>query len=336
MNIGLIGCGRAASVHMLVYQNLANARVVAVSDIDNRKAKVFGKKYGISKVFSDYKNVLEVKDLDFVDICTPTSTHSSLACDAAKSGRNILLEKPMARSVEECERIINESKANGIKLCIVHNQLFFPSVMLLKRLMSSGHFEPMSLRTSYKVCQENNDCPDWTFTNEEKGILWEFGYHLAYHQLEFLKDVREIHACAAKVKYPVYDKIGVLLCTAKSHYGIMELSMTSEATEILLEVDTSNGKKLRVDLTNDSITEEPMKQASRGTTLFSVAKKFLRSVTHPKATKAGLGYSIGHYHLIRKYINSVKQDTSPPIQPEEGREAVRLLSLVEKSIEKTS
>jgi len=65
-----------------------------------------------------------MKDLDYVDVCTPTLTNADLACEAAKFGHNILLEKPMARSTKECDKILHEVSKHKVKLCVCHNQLF--------------------------------------------------------------------------------------------------------------------------------------------------------------------------------------------------------------------
>lgn len=92
--------------------------MIAVSDIDPKKARTFAEKYGVSKFFSDYVDLLEISDLDFVDICTPTSTHSLLACETVKFGHNVLVEKPMALTTAECEKMILESKTWSKTLCL--------------------------------------------------------------------------------------------------------------------------------------------------------------------------------------------------------------------------
>ena len=67
MNIGLIGCGRVAELHMLAYKNIPEANVIAVSDINIDRAKTFAHKYNIKKAFKDYLELVEIKNLDFVN-----------------------------------------------------------------------------------------------------------------------------------------------------------------------------------------------------------------------------------------------------------------------------
>ena len=89
MNVGLVGCGRVSEIHMNTYKNIPEANVIAISDINIDRAKAFAQKYGIKKIDNDALKLFEIKDLDFVDICTPISTHAELVCEAAKHGQNI-------------------------------------------------------------------------------------------------------------------------------------------------------------------------------------------------------------------------------------------------------
>ena len=331
MNIGLIGCGGIANGHMSVYQKTENATVVAVSDTNLEKARIFAEKYGIGKYFSDYADLLEIKDLDYVDICTPTSTHALIACDAAKSGHNILVEKPMARSTNECDEMILKSKKSGVKLCVCHNQIFFPSVKHAKSLVDSGSYDLVSFRTSVKENPEQILAPGWNMTNEEKGILWEVGCHPAYLQLHFLKNITEIYAIGSKVKYPVHDDFAVLLRTPDRCYGIIQVSWLARKPEIVYEIDSSDGKLAHVDRIRDSFIEN----TEESTGLFPDIKRVLRHFTRPgKTLKTELAYLIGHYYLINAYMKSLENDMPVPVPPEEGKRTIRLLECIEESLNK--
>lgn len=119
MKIGIIGCGNISRTHMRAYKTIKNAEVVGVADMDINRAKAFAAENKIEKAFSNYNDLLEVKDLALVDICTPTSTHESITVNAAKAGVNVLMEKPMSKSSVECERMIEESKNMGLRYAFV-------------------------------------------------------------------------------------------------------------------------------------------------------------------------------------------------------------------------
>lgn len=332
-NIGLIGCGRVACVHMLAYKYIENANVVAVSDIDLERAKIFANRYGVKKYFKNYVDLLEIKDLDFVDICTPVSTHANITCDAAEFGQDVLVEKPMALSTSECERMILESKRRGVRLCVCHNQLFIPSVMQAKSMVDSGYYDLTSFRISHK---ESTEVPSWTLTPEEKGILWETGCHAAYLQLHFLKNIREVYAVGSKVKYPVYDEFTVLLRTSHRPYGIIELSWLAKEPEILFEIDCSDGKRVQIILRHDYLLEKSKglpKHVWSG--LYSdekrILKKWMKLVLN-SLRKGKLLYCLTHFSLISSYIESLKNDSPPPVEPEEGKRAIKLLECIEESL----
>jgi predicted dehydrogenase len=196
MNVGLIGCGRVAHIHMDAYKAMRGVNVVAVSDVDINRAKAFASLHKIDKVFSNYLDLFEVKDLGFVDVCTPTATHESIVRDATKYGLNVLMEKPMGRDSNECEKMVKESRKYGTKLCVCHHQLFFPYIRRLKSIAESEGFNLTSFHTSHRENFEwlktHGLAQPWNVRPEHRGILWEVGCHLAYVQLHFLKDVEEL------------------------------------------------------------------------------------------------------------------------------------------------
>ncbi|MEM1540968.1 MAG: Gfo/Idh/MocA family oxidoreductase, partial [Candidatus Bathyarchaeia archaeon] len=175
MNVGLIGCGRIAHTHMKAYQAIKKAKVVAVADVDINKAKAFAETYKIEKIFSDYKELFELKDLGFVDICTPTATHEPIICEAAKAGINVLVEKPLGRNSQECEKIVEAAKKHGIKVCVCHNQLFYPHVRHLKAVADSEDFDLISFKTLHRENFEwllaHGLAQPWNINPEHGGIL---------------------------------------------------------------------------------------------------------------------------------------------------------------------
>jgi len=331
-NIGLIGCGGVANGHIRVYENLKNAKVVAVSDIDARKAQNFATRNGINRFFSDYRDLLEIRDLDFVDICTPTSTHFEIVCDAAKSGHNILVEKPMALTTVECDEMINRARKAGAKLCVCHNQIFYSSIRQAKSMIDSGYYDLVSFRTSQKGNPKLYGAPQWNVAPGERGVLWEVGCHLAYLQLHFLKEISEVYAVGGKTKYQVYDNFRALLRTRDQPCGLIDVSWISKVPEIVYEIESADGKRATIDRNSDTLTEKS--ENSNGGLSSYIRSVLNRFAPSPKTTKSEMRYFIGHYYLIAKYIKSLENETSPPVEPEAGRAAIRLLECIEESLNK--
>jgi len=333
MKIGLIGCGRIAAHHMNVYRFIKDTQVVAVSDVNSQKAKNLAGKYDVKNVFSNYADLLEIKSLDFVDICTPPSTHASIVCDAAEAGHNILLEKPMALSSNECEKMIHEAEKHKVSLCVCHNQIFLPAIKQAKRLVDSGDFHITSFRTSIKENPHMFSVPAWNMTEKEKGILWEAGCHPAYLQLHLLQNIIEVYAVGSKRKFPVFDEFSVLLRTSGQPYGIIEVSWLTKESEKIFEIDSSDGKRV--------FMKAPPPYANQGYDVLLETSEETRSGLYPKVKevlrhfvkrKTQLGYFIGHFYLINCYIKSLRVGSPPPVKPQEGKRAIKLLECIEKSL----
>ena len=339
MNVGLIGCGRVAHIHMDAYKAMRKVNVVAVSDVEINRAKAFAKPYKINKVFSDYMDLFEVKDLDFVDVCTPTSTHEAIVCNAAKSGVNVLVEKPLGRNSDECEKMVEESRKYGTKLCVCHNQLFFPYVRHLKLIAESEGFDLTSFRTSHREnfawLKAHGLAQPWNVSPEHGGILWEVGCHLAYLQLHFLKDIEEVYALGVKAKYPVWDDFAVLLRTSSQRWGIMEISWVAKESEIVYEVIDSNGRRVQTFLPHGYIIERtqesPANVAGVARSWITDEKRLFRKWMEFAKDQVKKP-QWGHFELISSYVESLEKGAPSPVTGEDGRNAIRLLECIEESL----
>jgi UDP-N-acetyl-2-amino-2-deoxyglucuronate dehydrogenase len=339
MNVGLIGCGRVAQIHMAAYRALSNLSVVALADSDATKAKSFAERYKIPKVFSDYKDLFEVEDLGFLDVCTPTSTHETIVGEASKAGLNVLMEKPMSRSSVECELMIEESRKHGTSLCVCHNQLFYPYVKHLKAIVDSEGFNLTSFRTSHRENFEwlraHGLAQPWNVSPEHGGILWEVGCHLAYLQLHFLNDIEEVYALGVKAKYAVWDDFAVFLRTSSQRWGIIEISWVAQESEIVYEIINSNGRRVQAFLPHGYVIERT--EASPAN-LAGVAKNWLTDEKRlftkwNKFAKDQIRKPRwGHFELISSYAESLEKGYPSPVTGEDGRNAVRLLECIDESL----
>jgi predicted dehydrogenase len=121
LNIGLVGYGLMGRTHSNAYRKVNNffdvpfAPVLkAVCGRDAAKVKAFAENWGYESVESDWRKLIARKDIDAIDICTPNDSHAEIAIAAAKAGKIILCEKPLARTVEEGERMVEAVEAAGV------------------------------------------------------------------------------------------------------------------------------------------------------------------------------------------------------------------------------
>jgi predicted dehydrogenase len=125
LRFGVIGCGGAAWIgHLPWIWEHPEAEVSAVCDPVLARAREAQTRYGAGAAIEDYRDLLSRGDIDAVSICTPPSSHCEIAVAAAAAGKHVLLEKPMARNVEECEEIIGAAARAGVRLMLGHEKRF--------------------------------------------------------------------------------------------------------------------------------------------------------------------------------------------------------------------
>jgi predicted dehydrogenase len=341
MKVGIIGCGGIAPAHLGVYKNIKTVEIAGLCDLNLERAKKLAADFHVQKTFANYWDMLETEKPDLVDICTPVSTHAKIVCDVSKKIPSILVEKPMALTVSECENMIDELKKHNSKLCVGHNQIFSPNIMQAKSLVDSGKFDLLSFiatqKESFEFLKAHNLAPAWNVAPEQRGIIWEVCCHLAYLQLHFLPDITEIYAVGGKTKYPVYDDFAVLLRTRSQRFGLIELSWLSMETDIIYELRGSNGKRLQIFRDFDYVLDKS------ATPAFSVGAVFKNYYIDQKRilrkwARFGLSYMrkrklLPTFNLISAYIASIAENQPPPIPAEQGKKTIKLLECIERSLD---
>ena len=137
IRFAIYGCGNIARVHASAINEIEGAELVAVSDVHIEQARVFSKAYG-GRVVDSYGELVKDEQVDAICICTPSGTHASLAIEAVSHGKHVVLEKPMAITVKECEDIISACENNGTKLMVISQYRTLPGVQKARELIRSG------------------------------------------------------------------------------------------------------------------------------------------------------------------------------------------------------
>jgi predicted dehydrogenase len=138
LKVGIIGTGGIARVHMNGWKKIKDAEVVSICDVDIERAKKFGEEFGIDNIFSDYRELLNMDELDAVDICTPNVSHYPIVIASLKKGKDVLCEKPLAVTPEEVVDMIKTSRRYKRKLMCAQNQRFSSEGKSAKRFVDSG------------------------------------------------------------------------------------------------------------------------------------------------------------------------------------------------------
>jgi predicted dehydrogenase len=137
VKVGIIGVGYLGTQHARILSYLEEAELIGVADIDFKKAMVIGNRHGV-KYYENYENMLD--EIDAGIVATPTSEHFAISMKFLKKGKSVLVEKPIAETVEQAEKLVAAADKSGLILQIGHLERFNPAVEALEDLISEPKF----------------------------------------------------------------------------------------------------------------------------------------------------------------------------------------------------
>ena len=228
VKVAVIGCGSIARKrHLPEYNSNTHVEIVAVCDIVENRAVQMAEEYG-AIAFTDYKEMLELEEVDAVSVCLPNYLHAAVTITALNAQKHVLCEKPMAISIEEAEAMNKAAETNQKKLMIAHNQRFVSSHQKAKQLIDSGSLGKIySFRTTFGHGGPENWSIDgsssWFFNKKEAfvGAMGDLGVHKADLIRYLIGEVEEVGAfvqTSAKEDASVDDNA---VCILKMKSGII-------------------------------------------------------------------------------------------------------------------
>jgi phthalate 4,5-cis-dihydrodiol dehydrogenase len=172
LGVLILGAGRAGAAHARAVADTAGARLVAVADVDAERARAFAQAHGCL-AFTDYQTPLERDDVQIVMIALPNFLHEPATVDACAAARHVFLEKPMADTVEECDRMLAAARAAGIQLLVGHSQRYFGSTVRARELLQGGSLGTPIFATDtwYKPFGLQTRAP-WFLDRATGGGMW--------------------------------------------------------------------------------------------------------------------------------------------------------------------
>ena len=137
LGVAIFGAGRAGHAHARAISQAAGTRLIAVFDSDGERAAAFAEAYGC-QAFTNSDEVLKRLDVDLVMVALPNFLHERATLDAASARKHIFVEKPMADTVEECDRMLDAVEKAGVQLLVAHSQRYFSSTIRTREIIQTG------------------------------------------------------------------------------------------------------------------------------------------------------------------------------------------------------
>lgn len=164
IRVGMIGYGFMARTHSNAHNRLNNFFPVehkmvlkACTGLEPEKVAQFAATWGYERTEDDWRKIVAADDIDLIDICTPNNTHAEIAIAAAKAGKMVFCEKPLARTVEEAQTMVDAVEAAGVTNMVSFNYRRVPAITLAKQMIDAGRIgRPFHFRANF--------LQDWTIS----------------------------------------------------------------------------------------------------------------------------------------------------------------------------
>jgi len=151
LRVGVAGCGGLGRTEAKIVHDLDGVELVGVCDVVLANAKQAAADLGIEKAYSNHRQLIEENDLDCMVVVTPTYTHAEVTVDAANAGLHVFCEKPMAITLQECDKMLEAAERNNVKLMIGFVRRFQPNYREMKKRVDAGAIGAVRLVQSVRM-----------------------------------------------------------------------------------------------------------------------------------------------------------------------------------------
>lgn len=321
---GIIGCGAIAEFHIQAIQAIEEAELIMVSSRDYDKAASLAARSGCSFV-TDYRQLIHHDDIDIVCVTTSSGSHSQIGIDVLEAGKHLLVEKPIAMTAEEADRLIFSAERLELNLGVVSQRRFEAQHQWLKRMIDEGKLGKLLLLEAacplYRT-QAYYDSASWRGTvAHDGGAMLNQGIHMIDLLLWLGGSVKSVQAKLATQTHEMEaEDLGLaILSFENGAYGTMMASTSIQPgfTPTLCVYGDKGSVKLEgTKVTHCSIPGEDGpkgdEQASDGT-----------GVADPKAIS-----TLYHKLQIKDFIHSIEHHITPLVSGKDGKQAVALVEAI--------
>jgi len=345
MRTAIIGCGKVGQTHALALSRLPQSQFVAACDAQLDRAEAIAARYGV-KAFGSVPRMLDECGLDAVTICTPHPQHAAPAIAAANAGVHVLIEKPMATTLADCDAMLAASKRNNVKLGIVSQRRLFEPVQRMKAAIDAGKIgRPMLglfLMYSWRDPAYYRSDP-WRgrWDTEGGGVL----VNQSPHQLDLLQwlmgEVEEVSGYWANLNHPEIEVEDTAVASIRFRGGGLGSIVTSLSQKpglfTKVHIHGSNGASVGV-------------ETDRGATFVAGMTEIAEPPLNDLWTISGEEHNLAefqaedrarfrqinattHYHAlqIRDFLRAIVEKRPPLVTGADGRKIVALFTAIYRS-----
>ena len=323
MRVAVIGVGSMGFNHLRVYSELDGVQLVGISDVSAERLETLKSRFQVP-AYTDYRKLIENEKPDAVSITVPTSEHEQVATFALRAGVNVLVEKPIASTVEEGQRLIDLAQEVDRKLMVGHIIRFNPAMQALKARLDAGE-----LGKIFQIfCRRAGPFPARI---RDVGVVVDLAPH-DVDIMRFLTGMDPLRVFAETEQRIHTDHEDMLFGMLRFPHGITAALEINWLTPTKIRETLVLGEKgmFRVD---DLLQDLYFYENSQATGELWAGIKSIRGVSEGKMIRYDLKRQEPLKAEIQAFLDAVKNDTTVPVTGEDGLKALRLsLALVESGV----
>lgn len=327
--IGIIGCGRVSHErHLPALRLLPNVQIVAAADPDSRRVQRLTDQYSIPHRYTNYEDLIQDSKVDAVAVLTPTGTHTEIGLAVMDADKHLFMEKPLALTAEECDKLVNKSKTISTKNIICFNLRWHRLIQQTRSIISTGKLgKIIAVRSEYTHFRDGSKAPDWhRILDKGGGVTFNEGVHqidLWRHLLQ--TEVTDVFAFHNADKF--YQDASSVMCARfannclASAYNTFRTSPNSE-----IEIIGEKGR-LCVNLYRfDGIDFYPYHQypgnvPARIKKVPYSLKEFAKALA---LKKKGGDFQATFYNIWQHFTDCILHDKEPNVALEDGKRAIQV------------
>lgn len=345
VRVGLIGCGKVGQIHAAALRNIPEAELTAVCDVSAERAEAFADRYG-ARGYTDVETMLRESKVEAVVIGTPHPLHAAPALRAAQAGVHVLVEKPLAATLADCDAMLSAAKHAGVLLGVISQRRFYEPVRRMKDAIDAGKIgrPALGVFTMYswrEPAYYESDPWRGKWDTEGGGVLVNQSPHQLDLLLWFMGPVAEVSGYWANVNHPNVEVDDTAVAVLRFQNGGLGAIVTSVAQKpgiyTKVHIHGTSGASVGVETDRGATFIAGMSAIAEPSMndVWTVPGEEHLLATFQAEDRARFNQvdATTHYHAlqIQDFLRAIREGHAPQVTGEEGRAVVELFSAIYRS-----
>jgi predicted dehydrogenase len=344
-NVSIAGCGKVAHLHARAVQNIPYARLTGVWSRTPENAKEFASLYK-TQAYSGISGMVKESGTDLVIVCTPHPFHKHPAIEAATAGSNVLVEKPLASELHDCDAIIDACKVNKVKLGVISQRRWYAPVRRVKQAIEDGKIgKPVLITVTMLGWRDKAyyDSDEWRgkWKSEGGGVLVNQSPHQLDIMLWYMGDIDEVYGIWRNLNHPYIEVDDTALAIVKFKSGALGNILVSNSQKPgiygKVHVHGENGSSVGVQTDGGAmfiagmtgVAEPPVNDIWTIPGEEKMLEKMKREDTEFFNSHDPMVYYM--QCQIEDFIDAIGNNKDPLVEGEAGRKTVELFTAIYRS-----